>query len=75
MKAAPLTRDPTAPLIQMQGVVKTFSNTAGEFTALRGIDLDVRQGEFTAVIGKSGSGISTTPPVGRCWWMESTSTP
>jgi ABC-type lipoprotein export system ATPase subunit len=40
-------------------VVKTFVNTAGEFTALRGIDLAVRQGEFTAVIGKSGSGKST----------------
>ena len=48
-----------APLIQMQGVVKTFVNTAGEFTALRGIDLSVQQGEFTAVIGKSGSGKST----------------
>jgi ABC-type lipoprotein export system ATPase subunit len=47
------------PLIQMQGVVKTFVNTAGEFTALRGIDLSVQQGEFTAVIGKSGSGKST----------------
>ncbi|MFN2281966.1 MAG: ATP-binding cassette domain-containing protein [Anaerolineales bacterium] len=47
------------PLIQMQGVVKTFVNTAGEFTALRGIDLAVHQGEFTAVIGKSGSGKST----------------
>jgi ABC-type lipoprotein export system ATPase subunit len=46
-------------LIQMQGVVKTFFSTAGEFTALRGIDLAVRQGEFAAVIGKSGSGKST----------------
>jgi ABC-type lipoprotein export system ATPase subunit len=46
-------------LIQMQGVVKTFVNTAGEFTALRGIDLTVQEGEFAAVIGKSGSGKST----------------
>jgi len=46
-------------LIQMQEVVKTFISTAGEFTALRGIDLTVREGEFAAVIGKSGSGKST----------------
>jgi putative ABC transport system ATP-binding protein len=46
-------------LIQMQGVVKTFSSAAGEFTALRGIDLTLQKGEFAAVIGKSGSGKST----------------
>ncbi len=48
-----------APLIEMQRVVKTFSNAAGEFTALRGVDLQVQQGEFVALIGKSGSGKST----------------
>jgi ABC-type lipoprotein export system ATPase subunit len=46
-------------LIQMKGVVKTFTNSAGEFTALRGIDLNLQQSEFAAVIGKSGSGKST----------------
>lgn len=46
-------------IIQMQGVVKTFVSSAGEFTALRGIDLNLQDGEFTAVIGKSGSGKTT----------------
>ena len=46
-------------LIEIQKVVKTFSNAAGEFTALRGIDLTFKEGEFVAVIGKSGSGKST----------------
>jgi ABC-type lipoprotein export system ATPase subunit len=46
-------------LIQMREVVKTFTTSAGEFTALRGIDLNLEQGEFAAVIGKSGSGKST----------------
>ena len=46
-------------IIQMRGVVKTYSSAAGEFTALRGIDLNLEEGEFAAVIGKSGSGKST----------------
>jgi ABC-type lipoprotein export system ATPase subunit len=54
-----LIQDQNPPLIQMQDVVKTFVNTAGEFTALRGIDLALQEGEFTTLIGKSGSGKST----------------
>ncbi len=46
-------------MIEMRQVVKTFVNAAGEFTALRGIDLALKEGEFVAVIGKSGSGKST----------------
>ncbi len=46
-------------LVEMRGIVKTFANAAGEFTALRGIDLSVKKGEFVALIGKSGSGKST----------------
>lgn len=46
-------------IIEMQNLVKTFVSSAGEFTALRGINLKLRQGEFVAVIGKSGSGKST----------------
>lgn len=50
---------PEEPLIRMRGVVKTFKNAAGEFTVLKGIDLDIRRGEFVAIVGKSGSGKST----------------
>ena len=46
-------------MIQLQKVVKTFKNAAGEFTVLKGVDLTLRQGEFVAIVGKSGSGKST----------------
>jgi len=45
--------------IQLQKVVKTFKNAAGEFRVLKGIDLTLRRGEFAAIVGKSGSGKST----------------
>ncbi len=46
-------------MIEMHRIVKTFKNAAGEFTVLKGIDLQIERGEFAAVIGKSGSGKST----------------
>jgi ABC-type lipoprotein export system ATPase subunit len=46
-------------LIELHNVVKTYRTAAGDFTALKGIDLEIDGGEFVAVIGKSGSGKST----------------
>lgn len=46
-------------LIQMRQIVKTFKTSAGDFTALKGIDADFYPGEFVSVVGKSGSGKST----------------
>ncbi len=45
--------------IELQDIVKTYQTPAGDFPALKGINLDVDEGEFVAVIGKSGSGKST----------------
>lgn len=47
------------PLIQMRGVVKTYHTPAGDFYALRGVDVALYTGEFVAVVGRSGSGKST----------------
>jgi ABC-type lipoprotein export system ATPase subunit len=49
----------TETLIQLQQVIKTFKNTAGDYTALKGIDLEIGHGEFVGIIGRSGSGKST----------------
>jgi len=46
-------------IIELHQVVKTFKTSAGEFQALKGIDLAFQRGEFVSVIGKSGSGKST----------------
>lgn len=46
-------------LIEMQDVVKVYSTAAGEFTALKRINLRVGSGEFVGIVGKSGAGKST----------------
>lgn len=47
-------------IIKMRGIVKRFYiGTPNELTVLKGIDLDVYEGEFVAVVGASGSGKST----------------
>ena len=43
----------------MTDVVKVYSSVAGDYTALKGINVQVEKGEFLGVIGKSGAGKST----------------
>src|SRR5512145_1216063 len=50
---------PDATLVDLRQVVKTYHNSAGTFTALKGVDLRVESGAFVSIIGKSGSGKST----------------
>jgi len=47
------------PAIVLRDVVKTYSNAAGEFSALKGINLEFKYGEFISIVGKSGCGKST----------------
>jgi putative ABC transport system ATP-binding protein len=46
-------------LIDLRSVVKAYDTAAGEFLALRGVDMTVSPGSFVSVVGKSGSGKST----------------
>jgi ABC-type lipoprotein export system ATPase subunit len=48
-----------APFIELRDVHKKYKTAAGDFPALRGINLSFERGEFTAIMGKSGSGKST----------------
>lgn len=43
----------------MRDVVKAYATAAGEFNALKGINMQVGVGEFVGIIGKSGAGKST----------------
>jgi len=47
------------PIIELRDVHKSYMSAAGEFRALRGINLQINAGEFVSIIGKSGSGKST----------------
>jgi len=48
-----------SPLIELRDAGKTYQTSAGEFVALKDINLAIHAGQFAAVIGKSGSGKST----------------
>ncbi len=43
--------------LSIKGLTKTYAN---DFTALKGIDLQVNQGDFFALLGPNGAGKSTT---------------
>jgi len=62
--------------IATEGLRKTYKSSRGDVEAVRGIDLDVPQGEFFGLLGPNGAGKSTTigmlttlvaPTGGRAW--------
>ncbi|MFA6075490.1 MAG: ABC transporter ATP-binding protein [Negativicutes bacterium] len=63
-------------VIDLRNLVKSYRTEAGDFLALKGLDLQIESGVFAAVVGKSGCGKSTLinmiagidrPTGGECW--------
>lgn len=48
------------PLISLKEITKTYVTGTNEYQALKGISLDIFEGDFVAIMGPSGSGKSTT---------------
>ena len=48
-----------SPIIRLDEVKKSYPVGEGFFEALRGINLEVRRGEFLGIVGKSGAGKTT----------------
>ena len=66
----------TGVVIRTTELTKTYQMGAEEVHALRGIDVEIRKGEYVAIMGPSGSGKSTlmnligcldSPSSGRYW--------
>ena len=61
-------------LIELRNVTKRYRVGEQEIVALDGLDLDIEQGEYAAIIGPSGSGKSTLMHLLGCLDIPSTGT-
>ena len=55
----PPNKTATSLMIDVRNVEKYYHSAAGDYHALKSIDLCIEAGEFVSIIGKSGSGKST----------------
>ncbi len=55
-----------SPLISFKSISKAYGEGEAKTYALKGIDLEIREGEFVAIMGASGSGKSTAMNIIGC---------
>jgi putative ABC transport system ATP-binding protein len=53
-------------MLSLRGIRKVYGAGASSVAALAGVDMDVREGEFIAIMGASGSGKSTCMNIIGC---------
>jgi putative ABC transport system ATP-binding protein len=63
---APVAAPGQPPLIELVGVTKTYGEGTAAFQALAGVDVQIEDGEFVAIMGPSGSGKSTVMNILGC---------
>ena len=64
--AHPTNGELVSHLIEFRGVTKVYGEGQAAMAALRGIDLQIDEGEFVAIMGPSGSGKSTCMNILGC---------
>ena len=64
--AEPIARPAAVPLVRLANVTKVYGHGETAITALAGIDLEIHDGEFISIMGRSGSGKSTCMNILGC---------
>jgi putative ABC transport system ATP-binding protein len=72
--APALVADTAAAVIELERVTKVYRTGAIAVAALRGVSLEIKNGEYVAIIGPSGSGKSTLMHILGCLDTPSTGT-